>query len=288
MPAIIQGIPAIGNPIGGFGNSKVGEWVRCDSCGFSYRGDACAFPNCSTKRPVKAAEVAAPPARSSAMLRLERAAKEILCTDKPIYCLWRFELPAEFILADACMGLTGMSIDLAVREHIANWEGRGRAVVFNGPLIVAEFDSVPEGLNQVLVHELSHIAAGGFAADRDAADPDPDFEVERGFSEIQMRASRPLASALDYFDQHDAAFFRALMHVTARAYELDLDFNVCGEHERCGLSDAGDYYAALRDEIAAFDGLPLVEALRSVQPPQEYLDLFASDVARVRGAYQYQ
>jgi len=221
--------------------------------------------------------------RYSSMVRLEQTAQRLLKTEHEIRCLYSGELPEHCTAADSVLGLTGRSLHLALREHISFLEGASRVIIFNAANIQAHFESVLQGLNQALIHECAHIAVGGFSiAEADERDP-ADAEARCEFSTLQL-GFHPVAAALDQFDQHDAAFWRAVTHLVSRAYEDDLDFDLCGEHERYGL-DAKTYYRTLQNEIETFDAEPLIEALRSTEPPQEFVDLFNSDVARIRSSY---
>lgn len=219
--------------------------------------------------------------------RLERLAQRILCNnDRPLYFRWRWGLPQDFAAADEVLGLTSASLDLTLRPYINAWEGRGRGIVFNGDNIVAEFGSgvlFTEGLHQVLLHELSHVVCGGFPDDGN----DSHLEAnDRKFSDAQMRCSvPPVTTECDWFDLHPAPWWRALGHLIARAHGEGLQFDPFAEHERHSLSSAEQYDDILADEISAMLDMPLIEALRSTDPPQEFLDLFNADITRIRASY---
>lgn len=222
--------------------------------------------------------------RYSLMVELEQAAQRLLKTDRVIRCVYSSELPEHFTAANEVLGLTGMSLHLPLREFLPCMADAERCILFNGANISANFDNAAEGTRAVFAHELSHIACRGFASMSEPGDS----RFAASYSDLQMRCPSPaMAESIfgdDYWVSHNCQFYRALLHVIARAWDEGLEFDCLYEFEPRGLSDPSQYYDALRAEIETLDSQPLIEALRSSEPPAGFVGLFESDVARVRGA----
>lgn len=83
---------------------------------------------------------------------------------------------------------------------------------------------------------------------------------------------------------HDGRFIRAMIHVGHRMANqgLTLCMPVAFDHKSYGLSHIDEYSAALGDEAAARDWLPIHEAL-SRPMPDEFMKLWGRDVAASLG-----
>lgn len=279
------GVPPTRLPAtGGSTKPNIPDLKRCDACGWGYPGPACNSPQCN--QPIAAAAtqenvatVEEADTRYASMVRFERLAKKLLASDHNIGCVYRSELPEDCVLADYVLGATGSSLHLPLRERVPFLRDVDRVIIFNSANILAEFGVGGGGLNAVYLHELAH-AACSLAVSSEKL---PDATTEANWSEfsrLQLAAPPIAAVVFDEFEQHPEVFWRAATHLVDRACRADLDFDLSYTHGRYGL-DAEKYWNVLGGEIELYRGESLVDVLRDTEPPQEFLDLFNDDVARL-------
>src|SRR5262249_27927563 len=199
----------------------------------------------------------------------------------PIYVLWASRLP-DFRAFDDAWGMTAVSLDLALKPHLgASWHGRGPAIVLNDGKMIADLeghhDELEATLDLTFVHELTHIAASGVELSM------PDSELEKNFAEIQLSSPLPEFTAeRDTFVEHDERFVRAYLHVISRAYDAGVKVDPFIEFEQLRLSSAELYGQILRDEIRLLADQSVTRILNELEPPEEFVELYASDVSRCR------
>jgi hypothetical protein len=226
--------------------------------------------------------------RYESMVRLEKLGAKILGTDKPLYCLYASELPAEHVAFGVALGTTGRGLDAALREYIPWWRGRGRAIVVNARLIAEHIPGdIVAAIGQVFLHELSHCAASGFQTEEATPEEESFARMQMGFS-WPLREPLPTDEVSDHFVSHGPDFVRALVHVAARAAVCDVNLLdvIAAEFARFALSPWPEYVDALQGEVEQWDDHPLDEVLATAgDPPAEFLDLYHADVMRFRLGY---
>jgi hypothetical protein len=191
-------------------------------------------------------------------------------------------------LAD-CRGQTSGTIDLAHRERIRNWRGRGAAVVIDfaqarqiarQPLWCApDFDTRwrLEALD-VFAHELAHVLERDEPVEPTTATP---REVRAEIKQIDERIAA-MAHPVDHCPaviiQHPMQFHRLACHVAHRIQQVvPLVANPAGGRGY-GFSPSWHYAKALGNEPQDMADATFAE-IRATTPPQAFVDLWRQDVA---------
>ncbi len=198
-----------------------------------------------------------------------------------LYIIRQSEISAEYGTAEGCEAYTSPCLDLYLREFIPNWRGRGPCLVLND--LAMQTDVHPEDWEGVVlantVHELAHILDRP-SLYRERRDAEPDrLKFEALVLADEVALPRPTVAPQPYAG-HGASFIRIALHLRHRAKALGVHLlanALCGG-PRYGLSPASAYRAALGHEPAKMAHLTFRE-IAGIEPPTEFTNLWASDVA---------
>lgn len=191
----------------------------------------------------------------------------------PLYIVPQSQLSHLFGPATYCYAYTCPSLDLYLRDSIANWYGRGPCLVINDIALAEDYEPVDHEelvLNYTL-HELSHIL------DRQelfARRPEePDRIVFESLVMASVTDSKPVDSPIV---GHGLQFIRIAIHLAERANAEGYDIRlagVCPTH-KFGLSPIEEYCISLGDEVVKNFHLRFRDF---GPPPLQLIDLFNSD-----------
>jgi len=178
------------------------------------------------------------------------------------------------------------------------WHGRGHGVLLDEDQYQIDFsDAAAAGLTAQqanayatlacsgkVIHEFCHALASGFSGTEDPLgnsefDPREVRSVVFNDSPDKLRAATAYDAALPPFQKHDAAFLRAVIHLTARMMPttkgLMLDHVV--HCEKFGLSPIGQYALGLAKELPI--RAPIARLIAS-PAPAAFRNLWKDDVAK--------
>ena len=156
----------------------------------------------------------------------------------PLYVIESDGLPAdlaETVSACGFLGGTAPRLDLTFRDAIADWQGRGVAVVLNCPGIRDEAERVTGTATdqaiavvkrRVLIHELGHVLGERqppyFAAVE--SPPPPDIAGAMGAARAALVADYSNPELPPWHD-HGTDWLRATLHLAERARSRGLEFS---------------------------------------------------------------
>jgi hypothetical protein len=218
--------------------------------------------------------------RGIALVR--RIVPELTC---PIYVLTADEVKERDL--GTILSMTGQSVDLSIKPLITDrWRGRGVGIIVNTALCDDIFWSGMREetiIAKVIVHEIVHGLAGGWALTRTAERDDYsplDLAVLEKLSEVVNRGTwfrdeDTGGNTVREFLSHDDRFLRCGIHL---AHRLGVEPGyVIGFSPE--LTAPEDYAAILHDECERLSGAPLQQILDS-QPPEDFTLLWAYDLRR--------
>ena len=196
----------------------------------------------------------------------------------PIYIVAQSQLESFFGQAGGCYAYTTPSLDLYVRDHIDDWQGRGPCMVIND-LAIAE-DHAPDAHRELVLnhtlHELAHIL------DRPSLFEDRNDHPDKLLFEALVVAnttSRPQSTEPIY--GHRLNFIRIAIHLVDRANRAGFDIRhsgVCATH-RYGLAPIANYVDALGDEPSRSSSLRFQDIVEN-DTPNQFNQLWTADLNR--------
>lgn len=191
--------------------------------------------------------------------------------------------PATLPLADKqTLGYASQTVAPQLEEHLAaagQWQGQAPCIVLLPDAIAAcadgELCSFDRLIRRTCLHEAGHILPFQPSPTVDDFIRDEQREVFAYW--LDLPGDLPSAEP---WRHHGAEFTRIVLHLLARAW--DHGFSVLGAEiaagKAYGMSHPRWYWDALGAEPQRMAGLSFADIL-ATEPPREFSDLFAADVA---------
>ncbi len=198
----------------------------------------------------------------------------------PIYIVPQSRLQAK--LGHRCVlhGYTAPRLDLHLRDHISDYQGRGPCMAINDRALRAEYgdEHFDYFFLATVLHELTHILTCPWLYNEPVtASP---AEIEREAREVARTvATDEPDDGRPPFHGHGAQFIRVALHLCHRAKTADDWYapnDLCAGW-RYGLSHARRYQLALGDEPGRMATMPVAKIV-TAEPPGEFDQLWADDV----------
>lgn len=204
--------------------------------------------------------------------------------DTPVYVVLTSRLPDEFTAIDAT-GYTQQDLDLVLRPHSSNWQGRGPAVVVDDRKVAADNEewrdlaevwqlSLDELLRRrllgLVLHEFAHKIPVGRLPDLG------EETVQQASTKIKTHCStgrtiEPAVGSEDFAEltAHHAWFYRVCSHLLHRSRRV-VDMRPYFITPKLGM-----FADALRDEVVELERWRFAD-IRRIDPPVRFSCLWQS------------